>query len=248
MARRFGELEFVDLTSGVHRLTKLKIDSVDSVDRGAGRGVTVEQVKKFPGWQPPEFYEREKAMLKSDHPHHALNDIVDDLDHGRIGKDAGFLKIQDHFNRHHYSIDRTDPRSGKPIPAASQMQKWLDHAPKGQRANMALKRALNDTHDEKMAALNSLDEAHARQQRELGGAQNDGEYANATKRGVDEYGIPLAVSNGAIRKLYELSHALVARAKRDKVTLPLARAFVEISKTDTGRALLLADAALRGIR
>jgi hypothetical protein len=244
---------YFDFSRPLGKLTKLRVTSVDSVDAGAGRGVTAELVKRDPEWRDPSFsYWQEQKMLKADHPHHELSDIVSDLDEHRLGRDSGFLKIQNHFNKFHYSLDRTDPRTGKPVHASVQLQKWLDHSPEGQRANMALKRAWDDSHDEKIAALSKygehggadLDEAH-RRNRERGGQEHASPEQTMK---ADKHGLTPAMSNGAIRKLNELADKLVGLAKRDKVPMTFARAFCEIAKTDEGRALLQVDAFFRGIR
>jgi hypothetical protein len=112
----------------------------------------------YPKWQSEESH---MAQVQK-HGHHAeLDQIIDDANEGRVGKDATHLRLVDHFSKHHYSM--TDLRKdGDPRSVEQQMERWHKFAPEGKRAAAAVKEALLDTASEKQAALRDHLDDHQR--------------------------------------------------------------------------------------
>jgi hypothetical protein len=92
--------------------------------------------------------------VRKDH-HDRLNEIIDDAEQGRVGRDVTALKLRDHFDRHGFSMTDVDKR-GRVVPAELKSQNCLDHHPVGKPAALAIASAPFDTHEEKERELEKL--------------------------------------------------------------------------------------------
>jgi hypothetical protein len=217
----------------------------------------------YPRWQSKEELQK-MSDIRKDHAHE-LDKIIADANEGRVGKDATFLKLKQHFGKYHHSMTDLDPKTGDPRSVDQQMERWQKFAPEGQRAARAVKEALPDTHDEKLAALTDIDEheaaarrvrggtdtddAHARQG-ELAGGHASGEY-DATKINKNvQFGknAPLSrTNNPAVLRVMKMAERLQKRLKDEKqITMSKDQCFAFLAENcETPKALLKLDKAIR---
>ena len=159
--------------------------------------------------------------------HHELSDIIEHMDTGKVGRDVGHMMVKAHFEKHGFDMRDVDSK-GVPKGVESQMQKWLTHHPQGKRAAAAIKGALPDTLSEKQAMLDHLDSTHEHER-----TKNPSD-SRATKA-VDP---TTTMSSVCLDELNRMSHALVEKAKRDKINLSFEKAFTAIvTLTEKGRSL-----------
>jgi hypothetical protein len=99
----------------------------------------------YPVWQSEE-QQHMASVAKSEHDR--LDDLIDNLHKGVVGREAGHLLAVDHFSKHGYSM--TDlGKDGDPRPLESQFERFKKFHPQGQRLAAALRDALPDTMEEK---------------------------------------------------------------------------------------------------
>ena len=103
---------YFDFSRPVAKLTRLRIDSVDFVDRAANTDARVILAKRrayeaanpnYPRWNPEQYM----TNVQKDHTHD-LDGIIADANEGKVGKDATHLKLRDHFERHHFDMKDVD--------------------------------------------------------------------------------------------------------------------------------------------
>jgi hypothetical protein len=251
MAQQFPPDYFVDLISKARRLKNLRIDDVSSVDRGAGRGVDVVLIKKFPGWKSPEEW---AAMRKNNDvgmvgdPREGIERVIHDLQSQKIGKDVGAMRAKRIHDDHFYNIDRRDER-GRPLSDHQQFDRWQKLDPRGRRYAEASAGALQSTPDEREAEMKSdvaTDRSH-QHARETIGAEHHGRNEAGQMQKVDRFGVPVALKNEGIDKLNAMAEKVVQLAKRDGHQLSHAHAFTLVLKCDGAKDLLRRDWEHRGI-
>jgi hypothetical protein len=231
------------------RLTNLRIDSVDSVDKGAGIGVDVVLRKRrefeaanpgYPRWEP-ELLKEQTEMRKADHPflEHVQN-LSDMVAKGEIGVGVAELRgKRAHDSSPMFDAYRKDER-GKVLSDHQQWQHFKKHHPVGKAFSEACAHGLRDTPAElekELGLKNDLDAGHERQ-RELGSGHHGRNEGEVTK-GADGKPVRKTLSSVCIGEINKMAAQLVKRAKAEKgVTITFAKAFeVIVNGTEKGRQL-----------
>jgi hypothetical protein len=231
--------DYFDFSRPLAKLTKVRIDSVDSVDRGAGIGTDVILAKRRaweaedpsrPRWEPEKF-EKERQMRKADHPFEHIEHLTDQVRKGEIGTGVAEMRGKAWHDSHAFDAYRKDER-GKVLSDHQQWQHFKTHHPVGKAFSEACAHGLRDTTEEmekELGLKSDLDAAHERQ-RELGSGHHGRNERPVTKQ---------TVSSICIDEINKMAGVLVERAKREKgITISFQKAFeVIINGTEKGKRL-----------
>jgi hypothetical protein len=222
----------------VRRLKNLVIDEISSVDRGAGIGARVVLAKRRqweaeeiaagrvpPIWEP-ETFQKEHEMRKADHPFiERVQHLTDMVRKGEIGTGVAELRGKAaHDSSPMFDAYRKDEK-GKVLSDHQQWQHFKTYHPVGKAFHEACVTGLRDTQAElsKELGLDHLTDTHEAERRKH---PNDGRFdeagASTTKRA------PLTASAVYNAEIDKMARELVARAKKDGISLSLAKAWEAI--------------------
>jgi hypothetical protein len=171
-----------------------------------------------PSWKSAQEWQMNKSHADD------LQQIIDGMNSGRIGREAGHHAVFRHFSDNHFSMAIKDKR-GKTQPVESQYQSWLRESPAGQRAHEALNHAPEDTMEEREKALRGLT-PHV-------------EHASNAETSIDRS------RNPAVRKLEEIAKRAQRQVSAAGHEMTWQQCFSHLCDTPFGQRLLQMDRLVR---